>query len=141
MGVGVVAGVVADVRTGQCLCGSVTYRAEGLRDIWFCHCRQCRRVMGHFMAACRTQKGAVNAQGDIRWSRHSGESEIGRCAHCGSPLFWRQPESQTMSVLAGSLDDTNGLAVPGHMFTAEKGGYYAIADGLPQWARQPEGGC
>ncbi|WP_299193659.1 GFA family protein [uncultured Erythrobacter sp.] len=134
------ADVVADMRSGQCLCGSVTYRAKGLRDIWYCHCRQCRYATGHFMAACRTEKDDLEWDGFISWSAHSGTSEIARCRQCGSPLFWRQPGSATISVVAGSLDDTDGIAVPGHIFTGEKGSYYAISDGLPQSPAEPEGG-
>lgn len=135
------AGVVADARSGRCLCGSVTYRAKALRDIWYCHCRQCRYVTGHFMAACRTEKENLEWHGLIAWSPHSGSSEIARCRKCGSPLFWRQPEGKTISVIAGSLDETGGLDVPGHIFTSEKGEYYVINDGLPQSAGQPENGC
>lgn len=130
-----------DTHTGRCLCGAVTYRTEGLRDIWFCHCRQCRAVSGHFVAACRTEKAALTATGDIRWSPHSGTSELGRCAVCGAPLFWRQPASPTISVLAGSLDDTHGLETRGHIFVAEKGDYYTIDDCLPKWPGLPEGDC
>lgn len=130
-----------DTHSGRCLCGAVTYRAEGLRDIWFCHCRQCRKVSGHFLAASRTEKAALTATGAIRWSPHSGTSELGRCTACGSPLFWRQPASPTISVVAGSLDDTQGIETRGHIFVAEKGDYYTIDDGLPQWPGQPEGGC
>lgn len=132
---------VRDEHSGQCLCGAVTYRAQGLRDIWFCHCRQCRKVTGHFLASCRTEKGRIAVKGEMSWSTHSGKSQIGRCADCGSPLLWRQPESPTVSVLAGSLDDTYGLETRGHIFTAKKGDYYSIDDGLPQWAGRPEGGC
>ena len=132
---------MADLRSGQCLCGAVSYRAGGLRDIWYCHCRQCRYATGHFMAACRTERARLNWNGALSWSPHSGSSEIARCAKCGSPLFWHQPESATVSVLAGSLDDTAGLTTPGHIFAGEKGAYYDIADGLPQWQGHPEGGC
>lgn len=133
--------VVADSHTGQCLCGAVTFRAQGLRDIWFCHCRQCRKVTGHFLAACRTEKDRVDLEGELNWLPHSGSSELGRCADCGSPMLWRQQGSPTVSVIAGSLDDTHGLAPRGHIFTAETGDYYTIGDDLPQWAAHPEGGC
>jgi hypothetical protein len=50
----VAAGVaVADAHTGRCLCEAVTYRAEGLADIWYCHCTQCRALSGRYLAACR----------------------------------------------------------------------------------------
>lgn len=132
---------MAERRVGACLCGAVSYRAEGLRDIWFCHCTQCRKATGHYMAACRTEKNRLHVDGAIVWSHHSGVSQIARCCECGSPLFWEQPDSPTISVIAGSLDDTTGLATPGHIFLAEKGHYYAVADSLPQWAGVPDGGC
>ena len=34
--------------------------------------------------------------------------------------------------MAGTLDAPTGLAVKGHIFTADKGDYYDITDGLPQ---------
>ena len=131
---------MAEQRFGQCLCGAVKYRADDLRDIWFCHCRQCRYVTGHFMAACRTENDKLDVTGDISWSHHSGDSQIGRCTDCGTPLFWKEPGSSSTSVVAGSLDNADGLTVPGHIFTSEKGTYYMIDDGLPQWAGRPDGG-
>jgi hypothetical protein len=130
----------AAVHRGGCLCGAVAFSAEGLRDIWFCHCRQCRRVTGHYLGACRTGRDRFGISGEVRWSPHSGSSELGRCAACASPLFWRREGSADMSVLTGSLDDTEGLRVLGHVFVAEKGDYYALTDNLPQYAGAPEGG-
>lgn len=126
--------------SGQCLCGAVSYRAQGLRDVWFCHCTQCRKVTGHYLAACRTERERFDVVGEVSWSGHSGMSQLGRCARCGSPLFWQQPGSSTMSVLAGSLDQGPGLTPLGHAFVGEKGDYYAIADGLPQFTGTPIGG-
>ena len=45
--------------TGGCLCGGVRYAVTGpLRDIIACHCEQCRRSSGHFVAAtaCRREQ-------------------------------------------------------------------------------------
>lgn len=128
------------VHSGGCLCGAVRYRAAGLRDIWFCHCRQCRQVTGHFLGACRTGRDRFEVAGEVRWSVHSGTSELGRCAACASPLFWRRANSTAMSALTGSLDEGHGLRVLGHAFVAEKGDYYDITDGLPQYAGVPDGG-
>lgn len=136
-----VGAIVVNMHTGRCLCGAVSYRAQQLRDIWFCHCRQCRYVTGHFMAACRTEKDQLEWDGEVKWSPHSNTSELGRCTQCGGPLFWYQTGSETYSVMAGSLDDTGGLTTSGHIFTAERGGYYAIVDDLPQSSGHTPGGC
>ena len=133
-------GVVGETHTGQCLCGAASYRAQGLRDIWFCHCTQCRKVTGHYLAACRTERERIDIAGSITWTAHSGTSQLGRCKRCGCPLLWQQPGSPTISVLAGSLDNAQGLTGVGHAFVGEKGDYYGIADGLPQFTGTPTGG-
>jgi hypothetical protein len=131
---------VADEHTGRCLCGAVTYRAQGLADIWYCHCRQCRRLTGHYLPACRTTHAQLAVSGEVVWALHSGKSEHGRCAACGSLLFWATRGSEYVSVLPGALENTDGIVVRGHIFVAEKGDYYEITDGLPQFARYPERG-
>lgn len=124
--------------TGTCHCGAVTYRARGLENIWYCHCRQCRTLTGHYLAACRTARDAITITGKVRWTPVSDRASHGFCAQCSSPLFWSNSDAPTLSVLPGSLDSTEGLAAVGHIFVAEKGDYYTIADGLPQWPRWPE---
>ena len=43
--------MAADLHTGGCLCGAVRYAVTGaLRDVVGCHCSQCRRTTGHFLA-------------------------------------------------------------------------------------------
>jgi hypothetical protein len=37
-----------------------------------------------------------------------------------------------MSFALGAIDDATGLNLEKHIFTADKGDYYDIADGLPQ---------
>ena len=51
--------------TGGCLCGGVRYTVTGpLRDIVACHCEQCRRSSGHFVAAtaCRQKYFTLDKQ-------------------------------------------------------------------------------
>ncbi len=133
-------GVGEAVHHGKCLCGAVTYRARGLADIWYCHCTQCRALTGHYLAACRTTHDRLDVDGDVVWARHSGTSEHARCAACGSLLFWTNRQTDTISVLPGSLDSTQGIAERGHIYLSERGGYYAISDGLPQFATYPDEG-
>lgn len=132
--------VVTDLHTGRCLCGAVSYRARGLADIWYCHCRQCRALSGHYLAACRTREELLEIDGEVVWAPHSGAAEHARCASCGSLLFWARRGSGHVSVLPGSLESTAGIAERGHIYLGEKGSYYAITDGLPQFDRYPEEG-
>jgi hypothetical protein len=123
------------VRTGGCLCGSVRYEVRGtLRPVIMCHCTQCRRTTGHFMAATAARLGDFRllSEGELRWYRSSQQARRGFCARCGSTLFWEGEARDYLSIAAGTLDDSSGLAVAGHIFVADKGAYYDIDDAAPQ---------
>jgi hypothetical protein len=128
--------------TGGCLCGAVRYRVDGrLRPVVACHCKQCRRQTGHHYAATAARRADVTISGlnGVTWYRASGSAERGFCATCGSALFWAPIDGARLGLLAGSLDDPTGLQLAGHIFVADKGDYYTIADGLPQRAQAPDG--
>jgi hypothetical protein len=133
-----VAAVGERLHHGQCLCGAVTYRAAGLADVWYCHCTQCRALTGHYLAACRTDRDKLNITGEVVWAPHSGTSDHGRCAKCGSLLFWSNRQSEHISILPGSLSSSKGIGILGHLYVSEKGDYYDITDGLPQYATWPQ---
>ena len=132
---------VADsVHTGQCLCGGVKYSAVNLSDIWYCHCKQCQHLTGLYIAAAGAQREDIAITGNVNWLPISERSKSGHCADCGSYLFWNAVGFDTISILAGSLNDSAGLAVKGHIFVSEKGDYYDITDGLPQYDTYPPNG-
>ena len=123
------------MRSGGCLCGAVRYEVRGaLRPIIMCHCTQCRRMTGHFMAATAARHAdfRVVTDGGLKWFAASQEAQRGFCAHCGSTLFWQGAGRDYLSIAAGTLDDSSGLEVAGHIFVADKGSYYEIDDGTPQ---------
>lgn len=123
---------MTETRTGGCLCGAVTYTVTGpMRPVIACHCRQCRRTSGHHVAATAAPREAVAISGTPAWFASSATARRGFCGACGSNLFWDSPDSATLSIFAGTLDDATGLALAGHIFTDDKGAYYAIDDGLP----------
>ena len=132
------------VHTGGCLCGAVRFSATGsLRGVIYCHCSQCRRQSGHFYAATCVPDAALAVEGSdsVTWYRASAGAERGFCRTCGSALFWKRDESSETSLLAGAFDTADGLTGKAHIFVADKGGYYAIDDGLPQHEESlPSGG-
>ena len=120
--------------TGGCLCGGVRYRVEGaLREVRACHCSQCRRTSGHFVAATSAPKSALSLlQGDtLRWYRSSPAAERGFCSNCGGNLFWRPLEGELISISAGTLDTPTHLKIVEHIFVADKSDYYTINDEVP----------
>jgi hypothetical protein len=120
---------MSEIHTGACLCGAVRYSVEGpLRPVVVCHCGQCRRQTGHYLAATSApldrftlQEGAA-----LRWYRASDTAERGFCSACGSVMFWRPVVGSSISFTPGTLDGPTGLAIEGHIFCADKGDYYEV---------------
>ena len=120
---------------GGCLCGSVRYEVHGpLREVIACHCEQCARTSGNFVAAtnCARADLTLTASETLRWFRSSAEAERGFCGHCGGNLFWRPLHGDYVSVMAGTVDRPTGLTIIEHIYVGSKSDYYVIADGLPQ---------
>ena len=123
------------LKSGGCQCGGVRYEVHGtLRPVLMCHCTQCRRMTGHYMAATAAQLEDFRliAQEPLRWYQSSQHAQRAFCARCGSTLFWKGAGRAYVSIAAGTLDDTRGLSVAGHIFVGDKGAYYEIDDAAPQ---------
>lgn len=121
------------MRTGGCHCGAVRYAVDGpLREVIYCHCGQCRKQSGHFVAATRCADAAlsVTGAGNLTWYASSPTARRGFCRQCGSLLFWKAQDSEGTSIMAGSLDSPTGLVESHHIFVADKGDYYRIDDRL-----------
>ncbi len=127
--------------TGSCLCGRVAFEVSGeLRPVEFCHCSQCRKTSGHFVAAtaCHPDELRLKADESLRWFASSATADRGFCAECGSSLFWRPKHGKHISIMAGTLEQPTGLKAIRHICVADASDYYQIADGLPQYAGEPE---
>lgn len=122
---------------GGCLCGAVRYQVRGeLRPIMTCHCSQCRRTSGHFVAATGAADEAlevIDPDGALRWYRSSSSARRGFCSRCGSSLFWKPDDAPRTSIMAGTLDGATGLEMDAHIHTADKGDYYTLDDGIPSF--------
>ena len=119
------------------MCAAVRYAVQGpLRDVVGCHCTQCRRMTGHFMAATAARLTDFEILSDVqlRWYEASGDARRGFCGRCGSTLFWAGKAKDYISIAAGTLDDSAGLKFACHIFVAHKGAYYQIEQGVPQRA-------
>lgn len=117
-------GVADPVHTGGYHCGAVRYRARGLRDLWYCHCRQCRSLNGHQIAACWTTRAMLEISGEVVWTPVSEDAAHGFCPACHSPLLLSYKTRNSISVLGGSLDHAEGIVECGHFFVSKKGDYY-----------------
>ena len=118
------------VRKGSCLCGAVTYTVTGpMRDVVICHCVQCRKTSGHYVAATQADAADIEITGEgLRWFKSSDIAERGFCGICGSSLFWRRFDNGHVSIGAGTLDGDTGLKTSGQIWTHTKGDYYDLPD-------------
>ena len=84
-----------DDRTGQCLCGSVTYWAQRpLLPVRHCHCENCRRTSGNFVAASRSATSVSTPV--VSWLPWWG---FGHCVFVG----WRSREVAVFGPVAVSF--------------------------------------
>lgn len=127
------------VHSGSCLCGAVTFEVTGpLRNAVGCHCGQCRKMTGHYLAAtaAKHERFRLTREDGLAWYRSSAAARRGFCRICGSTLFWQGEGRDYVAIAAGSLDSPTGIRLEGHIFCADKGDYYEITDGeyqRPQW--------
>lgn len=124
--------------TGGCLCGAVRFEVEGpLAPPDACHCSQCRRQSGHYWASTNVRSSALTLHGaeELTWYASSEKVRRGFCRTCGSALLWDPIEHDVIAVAMGAFDGPTGVTLGEHIFVADKGDYYTLADGVPQKLR------
>jgi hypothetical protein len=120
---------------GSCLCGAVSFEVSGeLRPPDACHCSQCRKTSGHVWASTDIPRTEVTIRGEDRltWFQSSEKVRRGFCSTCGSALFWDPVHRDFIGIAMGAFDKPTGTRLAIHVFVADKGDYYDIADGVPQ---------
>ena len=126
---------MTELHKGSCLCGRVTFTVTGaLKPPDACHCVQCRKQSGHYFVSTDVPKSALTITGDenVAWHHSSAKVRRGFCSTCGSSLFFDPPARDWIGIAMGAFDTPTFTRMAMHIFVAEKGDYYDIADGLPQ---------
>lgn len=120
---------------GSCLCGAVTFEVScALPGPDACHCTQCRKWTGHFLAGTDVPRSAVTIHGgdNVTWFQSSEKARRGFCSRCGSSLFWDPLHKDWIGVSMGAFDGPTDTKLRIHIYVADKGDYYDINDGVPQ---------
>lgn len=123
---------------GSCLCGAVTFEVTGdLPAPDACHCSKCRKWSGHYFASSDVPRAALTVHGAERvtWFQSSDKVRRGFCATCGSSLFFDpldRAKHSWIGVAMGAFEQPTSTMLAVHIFVADMGDYYPIADGLPQ---------
>ena len=104
-------------KTGQCLCGAVTFTAVVGDTIQACHCVQCQRWTGggpYFAVAIENLKmSGAESMRDYHASKW-GERTV--CGACGSTIYWKMQGKAPQTLAAGLLDDQSGMRVTEEIF-------------------------
>ncbi|AMY69924.1 GFA family protein [Frigidibacter mobilis] len=126
------------VHRGSCLCGAVRFEVAGdLAPPDACHCTICRKLSGHYFASTDVPRDRLTVHGAeaVRWYPSSEKVRRGFCGTCGAQLFFDPPHRDSIAVAMGAFEGGTGTRLHIHIFVADKGDYYDIADGLPQNAQ------
>lgn len=117
---------------GSCLCGAVRYRVTARPlTITACHCDGCKKLSGgtNLLVFTVPREGLEHLAGELQRYRRTGESgrqsDVVRCATCGTRL-WHEPLAfPVMTVTAGTLDDPSWV-VPASEIWVERASPAAI---------------
>ena len=126
--------------SGSCLCGAVTFDIEGpLPGPDACHCSTCRKHSGHYFASTDVPRSSVtiHGEGNVTWYQSSQKARRGFCSICGSSLFWDPVGRDWIGIAMGAFEEPTGTQLAMHIYTADKGDYYDIADGVEQFEEIP----
>ncbi|BCH58497.1 hypothetical protein RvVAR0630_11210 [Agrobacterium vitis] len=74
----------------------------------------------------------IDGSETISWYQSSEKVRRGFCSVCGTSLFFDPPARDWIAVAMGAFDGPTQTRLKMHIFVADKGDYYDIADGLPQ---------
>lgn len=123
---------------GRCLCGAVTFEADG-DPLWVahCHCQSCRRNTG---AAVATFVGVLSE----RFRYTTGEPKVfasspgvrrSFCADCGTPLTYQADRFPgEVHIYVSTLDHPEDFPPQLHVFVSEAIPWLHLDDDLPRHA-------
>ena len=116
---------------GGCLCRGVTYTVHGeLDNIVACHCEQCRKTSGHYVAATRVSADClvITQAQTLAWYQSSDDAKRGFCTRCGGNLFWKNTARDSISIMAGTLNLPTNLKLTHHIYAADASDYVSFSD-------------
>ena len=122
---------MAQIRTGQCLCGAVRLSVRDPEHaLSACHCDTCRRWTGSALLVLKVPATTLSIAGEahIRSYASSEWAQRSFCQNCGTSLWYRETrEGADYYLLAGILDDLSGMRLESEIFIDHKPDAFAFA--------------
>ena len=123
----------ASEQSGKCLCGAVSFVAEGVDpELHACHCSMCRNWAGSPLLAAAVNKISFEGESHIKRFASSDWAERGFCDTCGTSLFYYLKEADHYIVCTGSFADQSQFKLHGEIFIDEKPASYSFAGDHPR---------
>jgi len=113
--------------TGNCLCGAVSFEADGEPAFQAnCHCKDCRQMSGSpFATLVFMQSSDVQVSGEVKAFNHAADSgniltkEF--CPNCGSQMFGKSASREGMMALRwGSINEQEHVQPQVNVFAGSK---------------------
>ena len=111
---------------GGCQCGSIRYRlTEKSQMLYVCHCRDCQKQSGSAFGMSLIMQSQhvefIEGEETMRsWDTPGADGRIKRChfcPNCGTRIMHgSNVPGQSVSIKAGSLDDTRNLQPTAHIW-------------------------
>jgi hypothetical protein len=136
-------------KNGGCQCGSIRYRLSGPpKMLYACHCSDCQKqsssAFGMSLIMNRTDVDFTRGGEQLKtWDTRGEDGRLKRCAfcpRCGSRIYHAsEPEDETISIKAGSLDNTRGLRPVAHIWLQSAQPWLDIEDArVHRFEREPD---
>lgn len=120
-------------RQGGCLCGKVSFQAEGAPfRVGLCHCMDCRKHHGAlFHASAVYPQEAVTVEGEVN-------SYQGRffCPQCGSSVYSTSDDEVELHL--GSFDEPDALLPTYELWTCRRESFLPEFQGLTRHNKDRE---
>lgn len=129
--------------TGQCLCGDVSYVADG--DIMFqgnCHCSDCRQASGSpFATLVFMSKDDVKIIGETKSYSHavdSGNTLVKQfCPKCGSQMFSGNSANPSLGIKAGTVNEQSEVKPQFNVYAGSKMDCTIMDGSIPAFDKMP----
>lgn len=129
--------------SGSCLCGKVSYTANGEAQRFFhCHCKRCRKASGTGHASNLFLKGTLQWESGEELVKSYKVPEAERfsntfCGNCGARLPRFVEEFDMVFIPAGSLDVEPGFAPQARIFAGSRASWSCDLTELPTFEEYP----
>ena len=122
---------------GSCLCGAITYEADHIEYIGFCHCRTCQIAQGApYIAA-----GSIKRE-HFRWL--SGEDKLSAyesspgkfrrfCSVCGTPLLSERLSQPRIALRVNTLHKDPNMRPNHHIWLSDECAWTQDNPSLPRY--------